>query len=457
MAIEQLTLPTWDTLTDDQARAAVREITARVPRESHEGTEDPHYLVASSVAAQGFRLPTSDEWEHAVSGGTRSIFRWGDFWPVDTDVWDGGPFASHLEPNAFGLRFSKDPYQSELVDDPEELRSGDGGCMVCGRIGPMSWTTFASAFRYRLKLEDARDTWFEQAHPRRALSIFPSASDGVIRRYVQPTVLDSAEFAAYKLREPLSEHEELVTQGEAREELAEELPDLDAVRAAHPDHDDVQILLSHAYRKLGRFDDAEAPIGSVLECRRDARGLVTLAAVHQARGDIDAAVARFDEAAALAGEPSTDAAHLLREAGRFAEANERYERIHTLHPDVGWARIYALYTRFRAHRDRAAGVELEAISTGPAKGVDWIAALARRGPNVACEEEGGEDAREEEGDAPEESGREEEALSASRARGPRRGSSRRARRRGPRRARPRATASARPPWRAARSGRPRAA
>ncbi len=349
-----------------------------------EGDDDPHFAIATAVANANFRLPTSDEWEHAVSGGTRSIFRWGDHWPYDTDVWDGGAFTAHKEANAFGLFFSADPYQSELVDDPEELRGGDGGCMVCGQIGPMAWASFASAYRYRLKFEDGRDTWFDQTHPRRALSIATEEA-WTPRRYVLPSELENAEYAAFKLRDALEDHEELVVAKDDREELLEELPDLDALRAAHPNDDDVQILLSHAYRKLGRFADAERAIGSVLARRRDTRTLVTLAAVHQARGDVDRAVALFDEAAAP--EPSPDSAHMLREHGRFAEAAERYQRIHELYPDLGWATVYALYTRAKAHGDTAARDELMGISEGPAIGVDWIEALANdlraKGPRRA--------------------------------------------------------------------------
>lgn len=337
------------------------------------GEDDPHYRVGTSVADAGFRLPTSDEWEHAVSGGTRSIFRWGDHWPYDTDVWDGGAFTAHKDPNAFGLVFSADPYQSELVDDPEELRGGDGGCMVCGQIGPMAWTSFASASRYRLKFEDGRDTWFDQTHPRRALSI-ASEEQWTPRRYPQPSELDNAEYAAFKLREALEDDAALVLEEDAREAFRDELPDLEAIGAAHPGDDDVQILRSHAFRKLARFKEAQRAIESVLPRRRDARTLVTLAAVHQARGEVDRAVALFDEAAAP--EASADSAHMLREHGRFAEANERYERIHQGYPNIGWAHVYALYTRAKAHGDAAARDELIGISEGPASGVGWIAALA---------------------------------------------------------------------------------
>lgn len=343
-----------------------------------DGDEDPHTNVARAIVAQGFRLPSSDEWEWAASGGTRAIFRWGNLWPIDTHVWDGGPFEEHKAPNAFGLVFSSNPYRSELVDDPEELRGGDGGCLVCGEAGPMAWSTFASSFRYRLKPSDDREIWFEQAYPRRALSIVPREGEGTIRIYRKPTLEESAELAADTLREALEDHEDLVLEGEERAELEGELPDLDALKRAHPLDEDVQILLSHAYRKLGRFDEAEAVIRSVIARRESGRAWVTLASVRQAQGDTQGAVTAFDRAAELDGEAggSPDAAALLREAGRFAEAADRYEAFLARHPDVGWAEVFAAYTRFKANGDRALSAKLVAIAKGPAKGVAWIAALA---------------------------------------------------------------------------------
>lgn len=357
-----------------ETTSPLREVTLapflleRTSGERIEGEEDPHFVNASAIAAARFRLPTSDEWEHAVSGGSRSIFRWGDDWPVDTDVWDGGDFEEHKAPNAFGLTFSADPYQSELVDDPEELRGGDGGCLVCGDVGPMAWTTFASSYSYRLKVDNDREIWFEQTHPRRALSL--DGAQPEVRRYVPPTIESSAEYAAMLLREALEDHDGLVA--EDVDALRAELPDLAAIQRAHPEDEDVQILLSHAYRKLKMFDEADGAIDGVLRRGRHPRALVTAAAVQHARGNLDGAIALFDEAE----EDSTESARLLRDAGRWAEAAERHTRILAKNPDAGWAQVYAHYTQWRAHGDADAGKALLAIARGPAKGVDWIEALA---------------------------------------------------------------------------------
>ena len=114
---------------------------------------DPHVVKAERIVASGFRLPTADEWEHACSGGRDTFFPWGNGWPLDTDVYDGGPFEAHAAPNSFGLRYGTSPYQPEIIDDPEQLQHGDGGSLVCGEVGPMAWITFSNWYRYRLEVE----------------------------------------------------------------------------------------------------------------------------------------------------------------------------------------------------------------------------------------------------------------------------------------------------------------
>ena len=121
----------------------------------------------------GFRFPTSDEWEFLCGSGARTLFRWGDHAPCDrypTDIspdeaawrrdWvlsggtlerPGEGFTSgwdfHRRANAFGLSIAEDPYKSELVAEADRTRGGDGGSMICGGAGFfLGWLTLASAY-----------------------------------------------------------------------------------------------------------------------------------------------------------------------------------------------------------------------------------------------------------------------------------------------------------------------
>lgn len=135
---------------------------------------DPtHDVIARAFEGEGFRLPTSDEWEVLCGGGAETLFRWGDHVPCDrypTDmspeeaawrrqwVLSGGTLARppggfaaswdlHRRPNAFGLHIAFDPYKSELVAEPDTLRGGDGGMAVCGGAGFfLGWLPLATAY-----------------------------------------------------------------------------------------------------------------------------------------------------------------------------------------------------------------------------------------------------------------------------------------------------------------------
>ncbi|MBS78139.1 hypothetical protein [Variovorax sp.] len=132
-----------------------------------------HALVADGFAAQGFRLPSPDEWEHLCAAGARGFFRWGDEAPMDRYPTDISPeeaewrrqwvraagrlekpaegFASdwefHRLPNAWGLQIAADPYKYELTAQRGLTRGGDGGCAICGGAGFLSgWLPLASAW-----------------------------------------------------------------------------------------------------------------------------------------------------------------------------------------------------------------------------------------------------------------------------------------------------------------------
>ncbi|MGK7874669.1 MAG: hypothetical protein AB4426_15605 [Xenococcaceae cyanobacterium] len=132
-----------------------------------------HAVLSQRLDDEGFRFPTSDEWEYACSGGASTLFRWGDHVPCDrypTDIspqeaawrrdWvlSGGKleyppegFSSdwdlHRRPNAFGIFIASDPYQYELTASPDITRGGDGGSMICGGAGFfVGWLTLSTAY-----------------------------------------------------------------------------------------------------------------------------------------------------------------------------------------------------------------------------------------------------------------------------------------------------------------------
>jgi hypothetical protein len=135
--------------------------------------EATHAAVSKQLEQDGFRFPTSDEWEFLCGSGARTLFRWGDHVPCDRYPTDISPeqaawrrqwvisrgrlerpregFNSdwdfHRQPNAFGLHIAHDPYKYELVAEPDRTRGGDGGSMICGGTGFfMGWLTLATAY-----------------------------------------------------------------------------------------------------------------------------------------------------------------------------------------------------------------------------------------------------------------------------------------------------------------------
>ena len=98
----------------------------------------------SQLQKQGLSLPTADEWAYLCGGGCRTLFPWGDgldysmrlHWFENMDEDENRPYDME-EPNFFGLSIAYDPYMREVVQaDRLTTCGGDGGCNICGGLGP---------------------------------------------------------------------------------------------------------------------------------------------------------------------------------------------------------------------------------------------------------------------------------------------------------------------------------
>jgi hypothetical protein len=142
--------------------------TAARPVGRTSGTFD-HAALLSLLRRDGFRLLTSDEWEHACAAGTRTLWRWGDTCPTDEQPYGQVRFSGLKAANAFGLLIAQDPYRWEYVVEPLRMRGGDGGDALCGGYGHVAtWLPLASAYIWPMFDEGS---YLDEGFVRRAVSL----------------------------------------------------------------------------------------------------------------------------------------------------------------------------------------------------------------------------------------------------------------------------------------------
>ena len=152
-----------------------------------------HAQLSAAIATAGMRLLTSDEWEYACAGGSRTLFHWGDDCPCDRYPSVGGDryktraarpaprtlrpsnarWNEHRRPNAFGLSIAQNPYDSEVVAEKGLWRGGDGGWAIHGGLEFfMGWLPLATAFLSHFPDEPPPDDDdLSTARVRRAIAI----------------------------------------------------------------------------------------------------------------------------------------------------------------------------------------------------------------------------------------------------------------------------------------------
>lgn len=139
--------------------------------EADDNQSSCHDMIRASLSREGYRLPTSDEWEWACSGGSQSIFRWGD----QPDLTERKPTCFDSKsldqnPNSFGLHININPYHCETTDQEMLLRAGDGGSRECGCLYD-SFITQASAYIEDISDSDAVAEFYEGVLVRRVIAI----------------------------------------------------------------------------------------------------------------------------------------------------------------------------------------------------------------------------------------------------------------------------------------------
>lgn len=133
-----------------------------------------HKEVVAALDSTPFRLPTSDEWEFACSGGSTTLFRWGNLHPEHCNPVPRIPdeseceplFNLHKLPNAFGLIFPHSPYDWEICAEPGLMRGGDGGLRMHGGGSEFAmWIPLATSFACTFDPDTLIHTRYRRVYP----------------------------------------------------------------------------------------------------------------------------------------------------------------------------------------------------------------------------------------------------------------------------------------------------
>lgn len=113
-----------------------------------------------------FSLPNEDEYEYLLTGGSRTLFRWGNSLKKELDsIYKIGTVSDEnnklYKPNKFGLYILFDSYMYELVDDECFYKGGDGGCSLCGGEGAIGVVPVFSTF-YRPDISEDMEWEIDQ-------------------------------------------------------------------------------------------------------------------------------------------------------------------------------------------------------------------------------------------------------------------------------------------------------
>ncbi|HZU67116.1 MAG TPA: hypothetical protein VFA09_07545 [Ktedonobacteraceae bacterium] len=123
------------------------------------------------ISKEGFRFPTSDEWEYACAAGSRALFRWGNATPGYAPPLLGKKrkvigWDLHLRQNAWGLFIARNPAHWEFCMEKGIMRGGDGGQTLHAGAGTFAaWLTLASAFSQIWNQQIIFDAYLRRAFP----------------------------------------------------------------------------------------------------------------------------------------------------------------------------------------------------------------------------------------------------------------------------------------------------